>query len=76
MKKSIILIYLLFILVFVIQSCKKSARRTDKDLYKELSESGYTFYKGGAILPAKGSSPHGPFRCDLMLRHMPLWTLL
>ncbi len=62
MKKPIILISILVSLVFVIQSCKKSTRRTDKDLYKELSEPGYTFYKGGAILPAKGSSPHGPFK--------------
>jgi len=62
MKKSVILMCIIVIFICTIQSCKKSARRTDKNLYESLGESGYTFYKGGAILPAKGSSPHGPFK--------------
>ena len=51
----------LFIVLIVFTACKKD-KATDQALYKEISESGFTFFKQGALLSAAAPSPHGSFK--------------
>ena len=63
MKNFLVLFVMLAVSFFILPSCKKRAiKKADEALYGELSESGYVYYQGGAILPAQGGSPHGPFK--------------
>jgi hypothetical protein len=63
MKKTSFVFLAVMSLVFVFHSCKKDVTTNDDvELFSELSKIGYSFYQGGNILPAAGSSPHGSFK--------------
>ena len=63
MKKSVFIIFALLSIAVVLHSCKKDVdKKGDKALFAEIGETGYTYYQNGAILQAKGGSPHGAFK--------------
>ncbi|MDQ3140631.1 MAG: hypothetical protein M3Q56_00115 [Bacteroidota bacterium] len=65
MKKTTLVILMITVIIVAIQSCKKDkrqAKKTDKELYAELSDGVYTYYQGGNLLSAAAPSPHGSFK--------------
>jgi hypothetical protein len=49
------------LLLFI--SCKKDSNSpSDENLFKEISETGYSYYQNGDILTAASASPHGAFK--------------
>ena len=64
MRNLILFVSFFLIIIMVIQSCKKDkqAIETDKQLYSEIGQSGYSYYRNGNILSAASQSPHGSFK--------------
>lgn len=64
MKKYSITLFVLFVTLLIVQSCKKDKAETDADaaFFSETTASGYTFYQGGSILAGVSPSPHGSFK--------------
>ena len=63
MRPILSIIVILALAFFILPSCKKrSIEKADDALFDELAGSGYVYYQGGAVLQAKGGSPHGPFK--------------
>lgn len=61
MRNSRLPLIALLVLGTLLLSCKK--RKTNSVLYEEAKASGLTFYKNkDTTWPAKGGSPHGPFK--------------
>ena len=63
MKKTM-LIGIAFLSLLFIQSCEtdKIESNHDAELFNLVTQGGYIYYQGGAILPAASPSPHGPFK--------------
>lgn len=63
MKKSFVSFISIWVLIILIQSCKKdnTSTSTDSDLYNAIKDgSSYTYYAGTpGITPGTGNSPHG-----------------
>ena len=64
MKKSFLTIIAIVGIIIIFQTCKKEKDEegVDKQLFNETTAGGFTYYKGGTLLPGISPSPHGSFK--------------
>lgn len=64
MKNTSFVLLTAILSIVVIQACKKNKadKAADKELFDELTQSGYSYYQGGNILSGVSPSPHGAFK--------------
>ncbi len=64
MKKVAVLLLMISGTMLFFNSCRKDKGESDVDklLFKEINQSGYTYYQNGNILPGASASPHGSFK--------------
>jgi hypothetical protein len=50
-------------MMIVVNACRKDKLNvTDKPLYEEISQSGFTYFQNGSLLSGVSPSPHGAFK--------------
>ena len=64
MKKIILISCLIVSSILIFYTCDKDKTdaTSDSTLYKEITATGYTYFKNGDILPRIPESPHGAFK--------------
>ena len=64
MKSPIAIAFIIITFILIIHGCTKETIVVDSDneLYKEITESGFTFYQSGVLLSGASPNPHGSFK--------------